>query len=109
MIVYKEILSPHRPTRVPDPVGMRFRRELYEVINRVLCEQQTADAATAARLVRRRPPTIPPQTSRGTSHTGCVQLRTLSVADGPGAAMGRGRAAALMQASGTRAANTAAL
>lgn len=26
---------------------MRFRRELYDVINRVLREQQTADAATA--------------------------------------------------------------
>lgn len=47
MIVYKEMLSPHRPTVLPDPAGMRFRRELYDVINRVLREQQTADAATA--------------------------------------------------------------
>ncbi len=47
MTIYKEMLSPHRPKGVPDPVGMRFRRELNEVINRVLRERQTADAATA--------------------------------------------------------------
>lgn len=47
MIVDKEMLSPHRPIVLPDPVGMRFRRELYDVINRVLLEQQRADTATA--------------------------------------------------------------
>lgn len=47
MIVYKEMLSPNHPAGVPDPVRMRFRGALNEVINRVLREQQTADAATA--------------------------------------------------------------
>lgn len=47
MIIYKEMLSPHHPTGVPDPVRLRFRGELNEVITQVLHEQQTAEAATA--------------------------------------------------------------
>ena len=44
MSLYKEMLSPHHPAGVPDPVRLRFRGELNEVITQVLYAQQTAEA-----------------------------------------------------------------